>query len=166
MLYGLAAVVTWAAYSAYARAGVNAGLAPFDFVFLRFVTAALIILPWLVRHRPTMLGPVGWGKGLVLALFAGPVFIAFGGCGCVYVPLVHGAVIQPSVITLAATLFAWVVLRETLSANRPRARSRARSSGPAPSSRRSVSRPRWGSSSAGGEARHRRRRLSATRVRR
>ena len=97
---------------------MSTGLAPSDFVFLRFATAALIMLSWLLRHGPTTLGPVGWGKGLVLALVAGPVFIAFGVGGYVHAPLAHGAVIQPSVITLGATLFAWAVLREKLSANR------------------------------------------------
>ena len=47
--FGLAAVAIWAAYLAFACAGVNAGLAPVDFVFLRFVTAGAIMLPWLLR---------------------------------------------------------------------------------------------------------------------
>lgn len=113
-LAGLAAVAMWALYLAFARAGVNAGLKPEDFVFLRYATAGAIMLPWVLRHDAAHLAGVGWGRGAVLALLAGPVFIFLGVGGYVFAPLTHGAVIQPSTITLGGMLAASVVLRERL----------------------------------------------------
>lgn len=102
IFFGLAAVAMWASYLAYARAGVNVGLAPQDFVFLRYATAGAIMLPWLMRHQPGSLAGVGWRRGVLLTLFAGPFFIFLGVGGYVFAPLSHGAVIQPATITLAS----------------------------------------------------------------
>lgn len=118
VLFGLAAVLMWAGYLAFARAGVNAGLEPQDFVLLRYATAGAIMLPWLLRHRPARLAGVGWGRGAVLALLAGPLFIFLGVGGYVFAPLAHGAVVQPATVTLASMAIAWAVLGERMTAGR------------------------------------------------
>lgn len=110
--FGFAAVAMWAAYLAFARAGVNAGLSPVDFVFLRFVTAGAIMLPWLIRHGLRDLGGVGWRRGAALAFFAGPMFIALGVGGYSFAPLAHGAVVQPSALTLGAMAASWLIFGE------------------------------------------------------
>lgn len=112
LCFGLAAVAMWAAYLAFARAGVNAGLTPVDFVFLRFVTAGAIMLPWVLRKGIRDLGGVGWGRGAALALFAGPLFIALGVGGYTFAPLAHGAVIQPAALTLGAMAASWLIFGE------------------------------------------------------
>ncbi len=117
-VFGLAAVVMWALYLSFARAGVNTGLLPQDFVVLRYATAGAIMGVWLLWHDARTLAGVGWGRGAALALFAGPLFIALGVGGYVFAPLSHGAVIQPSVITLASLLLAWMLFRETLNISR------------------------------------------------
>jgi drug/metabolite transporter (DMT)-like permease len=117
--FGLAAVAMWAAYLAFARAGVNAGLTPVDFVFLRFVTAGAIMLPWLIHKGIGNLGGVGWRRGAALALFAGPLFIALGVGGYTFAPLAHGAVVQPSALTLGAMAASWLIFGE----RPPRARA-------------------------------------------
>ena len=111
---GLAAVAMWGAYLAFARAGVNDGLGPFDFVALRYGVAGLIMLPWLARAGPGDLGGVGWGRGAALALAAGPLFIALGVGGYAFAPLAHGAVIQPATLTVAGAALAWALLGERL----------------------------------------------------
>lgn len=110
--FGLAAVAMWAGYLAFARAGILAGLKPQDFVLLRYATAGLVMLPWLLRNQPRSLGGIGWGRGLVLALLAGPLFIFVGVSGYVHAPLSHGAVIQPATITLGSLLAAVWLLGE------------------------------------------------------
>lgn len=115
---GLAAVGMWASYLAYARAGVNGGLLPQDFLLLRYGTAGLIMLPWLLGHNPQTLAGVGWGNGTVLTLLAGPLFILLGVGGYVFAPLSHGAVIQPATIALGGMVAAAVFLRERLIANK------------------------------------------------
>jgi drug/metabolite transporter (DMT)-like permease len=118
MAAGLAAVAMWAAYLAFARAGVKAGLAPVDFVVLRFGTAGAIMLLWLLRHEPRTLGGVGWGRGAALALLAGPLFIALGVGGYTFAPLAHGAVIQPSTLVLGAMFAGWAFFGERPSRTR------------------------------------------------
>lgn len=117
-LAGIAAAFMWASYLAFARAGVNAGLTPADFVFLRYATAGVLMLPWLLRHDPLALGGVGWKRGLILAAVAGPIFIFAGVGGYVFAPLAHGAVIQPSTITLATMAVAALVLGERITGSK------------------------------------------------
>ena len=117
-LYGLAAVAMWGGYLAFARQGVQTGLTPADFVFLRYATAGVLMVPWLLAHGPAQLGGVGWGRGVILALFAGPLFIALGVGGYVFAPLAHGAVIQPATITIATMVVAWLVLGEAMPRHR------------------------------------------------
>lgn len=111
-LLGLAAASIWGLYLATSRVGVNAGLRGPDIAFIRYGTAALILLPWLLRNRPATLAGVGWGRGLVLALFAGPLFMLTSVGGYSFAPLAHGAVLQPATLTVAGTILAAVVLKE------------------------------------------------------
>ncbi len=112
ILYGLGAVLIWGSYLALARLGVSTGLKAPDFAFMRFATAGLIMLPWLLSHRPSTLAGVGWKRGLALTLFAGPLFILLGAGGFQFAPLAHGAVVQPATIVIATTLLAWWVFAD------------------------------------------------------
>jgi drug/metabolite transporter (DMT)-like permease len=112
MAAGLAAALIWATYMLSAKSGTTAGLLPQDFVLLRFGTAAAIMLPWLLRNDPRGLAGVGWRRGLVLTLLAGPLFILLGTGGYLFAPLSHGAVIQPSTIALGSMLAAALLLGE------------------------------------------------------
>jgi drug/metabolite transporter (DMT)-like permease len=118
MLLGGAATLIWGAYLALARAGVSAGLTGGDIAAIRFTVAGAVLLPWLLRHAPTTLGGVGWRRGTVLTLLAGPPFILLGVGGYAFAPLAHGAVVQPAVVALASILLAWRVLHETPPASR------------------------------------------------
>lgn len=109
---GVLAALIWATYMVAAKAGTDSGLLPQDFAALRFGTAAVIMLPWLLRHDWRTLGGVSWWRGIVLTLLAGPPFILLGTGGYLYAPLAHGAVIQPSTIALAGMLAAAVLFKE------------------------------------------------------
>ncbi len=111
---GLAAVSMWAAYLVYARAGVKAGLLPQDLLLLRYGVAGLVMLPWLICSGFNDLGGVGWRRGAILALFAGPLFVLLGTSGFLFAPLSHGAVIQPSTATLVTMVIGWLFLKERL----------------------------------------------------
>jgi drug/metabolite transporter (DMT)-like permease len=112
ILYGSAAVLIWALYMALAKQGVNAGLSGVDFAFLRFATAGLVMLPFLLRKGVADLAGVGWRRGFVLALLAGPLFILAGTMGFVFAPLAHGAVVQPAAIVIVSTALAWWMFKE------------------------------------------------------
>lgn len=112
MAAGLAAALIWATYMLFAKAGTTGGLLPQDFVLLRFGTAAVIMLPWLLRNDPRGLAGVGWRRGIILTLLAGPPFILLGTGGYLFAPLSHGAVIQPSTIALGSMFAAALLLGE------------------------------------------------------
>lgn len=112
--WGLLAALIWGGYLAFARAGIVGGLAPLDFALLRYGTAALLVLPLLPRLGLRRLGGIGWGRGAVLALLAGPAFILLGTWGYRYAPLAHGAVVQPATVTIATMVLAMLVLRERI----------------------------------------------------
>lgn len=114
VMAGFAAAFMWATYMVFADTGTASGLAPPDFVLLRFATAAAIMLPWLMRNRPRTLAGVGWRRAIMLTLLAGPPFILLTTAGYGLAPLAHGAVIQPSTITLGSLLAAALLLKERL----------------------------------------------------
>ncbi len=118
VLWGGAAVTIWGVYLAFARANVSTGIAPVDLAFVRYMTAGLIMLPWLLRHSPTTMAGMGWRKATVLTLLAGPLFILVSATGFKFAPLSHGAVVQPAGITVGGLLLGAALLGDRLT--RPR----------------------------------------------
>ncbi len=110
--FGALAAVIWGSYLAFARAGVATGLTGFDFTAIRYGTAGLVMLPWLLRHGPMTMGGVGWGKAFVLSMLAGPLFIWLGVGGYSFAPLAHGAVVQPASVVVFTTILAALVLKD------------------------------------------------------
>jgi len=107
--WGLLAAAIWASYSVLARLGVKAGLSPADMSLLRFAPGALLTLPLLWRWGWRDLAGIGWGRGLLLTLLAGPGFSLLFMTGFSLAPLAHGAVIAPSGQMLAGLgLSAWL----------------------------------------------------------
>ena len=89
-----------------------------DLAFLRYTTAGLLLLPWLMRHSPHRLAGIGWAKGAVLAFLAGPLFVLAGASAYLFAPLAHGAVIQLGMLTLMSILLAALLARERPGAQR------------------------------------------------
>ncbi len=112
LLFGLSAALIWGGYLGFARAGVADGLLPEDFVVLRFGVAGLIMLPYVLMKGVADLAGVGWGRGFVLALCAGPAFMLLVPAGFLYAPLAHGAVVPPASTTLSSLILAAIVLRD------------------------------------------------------
>lgn len=113
MALGAAAATTWGLYVALARQGVATGLSPVDIAAFRYVTAGLVLLPWLVMGWHDV-RKVGLWRSLVLAALAGPPFILLGVGGYQFAPLAHGAVIQPATVTLLGLGLATLLLGERL----------------------------------------------------
>ena len=110
--FGLLAAIAWSAYSVSSRAAVEAGFTAWDLTALRFIVAGVLLLPFVLRCGLATLGGVGWGRGLVLALGAGPLFSAVYTFGLSVTPFAHGPVISPSVVTLGSLGLAVLVLGE------------------------------------------------------
>jgi len=81
LLFGLVAAVIWGAFLTVSRHGVGKGLRGSDLAFLRYATAGLLLLPVLLRRSPWSVGGIGWRRGMVLALLAGPLFVLVGASG-------------------------------------------------------------------------------------
>jgi len=109
---GLFAALIWGGYLAYSRYGVTQGLEPPDFALLRYGVAGIVMLPFLVRAGFWNLGGVGWPRGIVLTLCAGPLFMLLLSAGYLYAPLAHGTVIPPSMMTMTTMILAGFLLRD------------------------------------------------------
>ena len=118
LAWGLLAAAIWASYSVVARLAVKAGLSPGDLTLLRFAPGALIMAPLLWRWGWRDLAGIGWRRGLVLSLLAGPGFSLLFMTGFTLAPLAHGAVVAPAFqmltgLTLAALIVHQRWTRET-----------------------------------------------------
>jgi len=109
LAWGLLAATIWASYTVLARLGVKEGLSPGDLTLLRFAPGALIMAPLLWRWGWRDLAGIGWKRGLLLTLLAGPGFSLLFMTGFSLAPLAHGAVIAPACQMLAGlALSAWL----------------------------------------------------------
>jgi drug/metabolite transporter (DMT)-like permease len=115
---GAGAALCWALGFVAARHGVNAGVSPLVLALHRYVWPGLALLPFIAANGFRDLGGIGWGRGFTLALFGGLPLALFSYVGYLFVPLGHGAVIQPSCAALGGLLLARLVLKEPLPGRR------------------------------------------------
>lgn len=109
LAWGLLAAVIWSTYSVLARLAVKAGMSPADLTLLRFLPGGLLMAPLIWRWGWRDLAGIGWGRGVVLALLAGPGFSLLFMSGFTLAPLAHGAVIAPACQMLAGlALSPWI----------------------------------------------------------
>ena len=113
-LCGIAAAACWAAGFVAAKHGLAAGLAPVDIAFHRFVWTGLIMLPMVLRAGPTDLGGLGWRRGLLIVVLAGPLQGVLSYTGFTLAPLGHGALIHPGAAALGGLILAYLALGEKL----------------------------------------------------
>ncbi len=118
ILCGIAAAVCWALGLVSAKHGLDKGLTPEDLAFHRFVWSGLLLVPVMAKAGFGSLGGVGWGRGLVVLLLAGPLQAISSYHGFTLAPLGHGAVIHPASAALGGSILALVVLHEPLTRSR------------------------------------------------
>lgn len=112
LLWGLLAASIWAGYTVLARLGVKAGLSPADLTLLRFAPGALLMAPLLWRWGWRDLAGIGWRRGLVLTMLAGPGFSLLFMTGFSLAPLAHGAVIAPACQLLAGIVLSALIAHQ------------------------------------------------------
>lgn len=114
VLCGVGAALFWAAGFVAIPRGLAAGLSPADIAFHRFVWTGLVLLPLVVRDGLGDLGGVGWGRGLLVFLLAGPFQAVISYSGFIFAPLAHGGVIHPGSAAMFGFVLAVLVLKEPL----------------------------------------------------
>ena len=114
VLCGGGAALFWAAGFVAIPRGLAAGLSPADIAFHRFVWTGLVLLPLVLRDGLGDLGGIGWGRGLVVFLLAGPFQAVISYSGFIFAPLAHGGVIHPGSAAMFGFILAVLVLKEPL----------------------------------------------------
>ncbi len=114
VLCGTGAAFCWALGFVAARHGVLIGLSPLVIALHRFIWPGLALLPVLAANGFGNLGGVGWQRGIALTAFGGLPLVLLSYFGYLFVPLGHGAVIQPSCAALGGLILARVALKEAL----------------------------------------------------
>ena len=115
---GAGAALCWALGFVAARQGVTAGLSPLVLALHRFVWPGLALIPVVAADGFGDLGGMGWRRGIAITLFGGLPLALLSYLGYVFVPLGHGAIIQPSCAALGGLILARLVLKEPLPARR------------------------------------------------
>jgi len=118
VLCGIATASFWAAGLAAAKHGVAVGFTPGELAFHRYVWAGVLLLPAMARVGLSDLGGIGWTRGIVIMMLAGPVQAISAYTGFSLVPLAHGAVIQPGTTALVGLVLAFLVLGEPVKRTR------------------------------------------------
>jgi drug/metabolite transporter (DMT)-like permease len=111
---GAGAALFWAFGFIAARQGVTSGLSPLVIALHRFVWPGLALLPLVAKNNFADLRMIGFGRGVSLALFGGLPLALLSYVGYIFVPLGHGALIQPSCAALGGLILARLVLKEPL----------------------------------------------------
>jgi drug/metabolite transporter (DMT)-like permease len=111
---GAGSALCWALGFVAARQGVYVGLSPLVIALHRFVWPGLAFLPFLAANGIADLGGVGWRRGAALALSGGLPLALFSYIGYLFVPLGHGAIIQPACAAVGGMILARLVLKEAL----------------------------------------------------
>lgn len=108
-LFGLAAVVAWAAYNTGVAAGRANGFSVADLTLLRYLGASLALTPWILLRSPAGTAALPWRRVLILLALAGPHFGILYNIGMPLTRLSHAVVISPGfsmIVAFALSAFA------------------------------------------------------------
>jgi drug/metabolite transporter (DMT)-like permease len=108
LLSGMVTAIAGGGYFVFSRAGVIDGLGGSDLAFLRYATAALLLLPFMLSRSSNVLGRIAWPRALILTGLAGPIFSYLQVGGLQFAPLAHGSIIMPASVTLSSKLLSIV----------------------------------------------------------
>ena len=109
-LYGLAAVSIWAGNIVVAGVGLRSSLTPWDISAIRFGTAGLLLLPYLLRQGLAF-ERLGW-IGLAALVLGGAPTVLLANCGLQFAPAAHAGALFPGVMPLMVVILAAAVLKE------------------------------------------------------
>ena len=112
-LYGLSAVSIWAAFIVVSRLGVRTSLSPWDVAAIRFGTAGLLLLPYLMK-KGLALDRLGWLGLAAISVGCGAPMVLLVNAGLLFAPAAHGGALFPGVMPLMVAVLAAIILKEAL----------------------------------------------------
>ncbi|KRE15639.1 hypothetical protein ASE66_12395 [Bosea sp. Root483D1] len=113
---GILASLIWGVQAVVSRQSVTDGLSAGDVTILRFLAAALVLLPFaLQRLKPFPVGKLGWKRALILTALVGPSYSLILVGGAHFAPALHSSVITPGLIPVVTALLAVLVLGDRIS---------------------------------------------------
>ncbi len=118
VLCGTGSALGWAAGFVAAKHGINVGFSPADLAFHRFFWSGLLLMPLVLRDGIKDLGGLGWSRGLLMSVLAGPPQAMIAYSGFILVPLGHGTTIQPACAALFGLILATAMLHEKATVTR------------------------------------------------
>ena len=110
-LYGLAAVIIWAAFIVVSRLGVSTSLTPWDVAAIRFGVAGSLLLPYAVR-KGIALDRLGWTGVAAIVVGCGAPMVLLVNVGLLFAPAAHGGALFPGVMPLMVAILAAAILKE------------------------------------------------------
>jgi drug/metabolite transporter (DMT)-like permease len=111
---GAGAALCWALGFVAARQGITLGMSPLVLALHRFIWPGVALIPVVARNGLKDLGGIGWRRGIAITVFGGLPLALWSYYGYVYVPLGHGAIIQPSCAALGGLVLARLIVKEPL----------------------------------------------------
>jgi drug/metabolite transporter (DMT)-like permease len=118
VICGLGSALFWAFGFVAARHGVLVGVSPLVLALHRFIWPGLVLIPVLAADGWRDLGGIGWRRGFAITTFGGLPLALWSYIGYLFVPLGHGAIVQPSCAALGGLLLARILLKEPLPSQR------------------------------------------------
>lgn len=143
--YAVITVGIWVSFIVVARAMAHKTLTPFDIGFVRFIAAALVLVPWgiyLVRkqrrarsaqNQPSNsaasglseagsswlgMSPLSFKTSAIIGLFAGIGYSCFAYSGFFFAPAAHASVLMPGMLPLWTAMLAFFFLGTPITGQR------------------------------------------------
>jgi drug/metabolite transporter (DMT)-like permease len=127
-------VLIWVGFIVVARAMAHRTLTPFDIGFVRFVAAALVLVPWgrhIVRRRRALdpgdvqppgawlgVSPLDFRRSALVGLSGGVGYSCLAYSGFYFAPASHASVLMPGMLPLWTAALAWALLGTRVSPRR------------------------------------------------
>ena len=130
VLYALVTVAIWVSFIIVARVMAHKTLTPFDIGFVRFIAAAMILVPWgfwWVRNEraknpnsPSWLGlsPLSFKLSALIGMIAGIGYSCFAYSGFFFAPASHASVLMPGMLPLWTAMLAFFILKTPITPRR------------------------------------------------
>ncbi|TAG06159.1 MAG: DMT family transporter [Betaproteobacteria bacterium] len=123
VLYALVTVSIWVSFIILARVMAHKTLTPFDIGFVRFIAAALIMVPWgiwWVRRERAInpsaqswlgMSPLSFKLSALVGIVGGIGYSCFAYSGFFFAPASHASVLMPGMLPLWTAMLAFFVLK-------------------------------------------------------